>query len=89
MKKVIAILILVFTGVSVVACSTPSEFSDLWVNDSSSEMVFSTDSDETLDSGEETDSGEKVPDSSNGNNSGGNVVKPITGGGDFNAGKDY
>ena len=88
MKKVIAILMLAFTGVMAVACGTSTEFSDLRFQDSISETVL-PESDETLDSDEETDSGEKAPDSSDESNSGGSVVKPITGGGDFNAGKDY
>ena len=98
MKKVIAILILVFTGVSAMACGANSEYSDLHFNDSISETLFSESGDEALESNEETDSSEMEPDSSDSSDSsnssdsstsGGTVVKPITGGGDFNAGKNY
>ena len=89
MKKVIAILILVFTVVSVVACGTPSDNSNVGFDDSISEIVRPEDSNEKIDDSEETEGEEKEPESENESNNGGNVVKPITGGGDFNAGNDY
>ena len=74
MKKVMTILAIVLTIVMVTACST--------ANDSSlSDWIFNEYSSGSVNS----DNG----DGSGNGNSSGSAVKPITGGGDFNAGNNY
>ena len=92
MKKLLTILLLLTLTISAACSSTPKdENSDFQGNSSTIETVGP-------DSGDESQSGngtvvddddvnsEDVKDEEN---KGGNIVKPITGGGDFNAGKDY
>jgi len=88
MKKLITIL-LVLMMVTASACTVTPDYLEPGMQGSNSATESGTpenddkgESDsgsESVDSGDEEESGD----------GGGNIVKPITGGGDFNAGKDY
>lgn len=77
MKKLIAILSVVFTMTMAVAC-------DFSKNDSTSDLIPETETEQES-NGDEIQGGENEEEK----NQDDNVVKPITGGGDFNVGKDY
>lgn len=77
MKKLIAIFLVVFTMAMAVAC-------DFSKNDSTSDLIPETETEQES-NGDEIQGGENEEEK----NQDDNVVKPITGGGDFNVGSDY
>ena len=96
MKKIIAVLAVVFTMATATACDFDMEklLSSLNPDNSGNEVVLPDNGENENQGGSENQGGNENQGGSE--NEGGdeneendNVVKPITGGGDFNAGNNY